>query len=261
MFRLLLDLGPFKIYSYGFMQFLAFLAGILLATKRAKKRGVDTNVIYDLAFWILVGGILGGRLWYVLEHFGYFRENLLEILQVWHGGMVIYGGLFLGFLTGFIYIKKNKLSFLKIADIVSPSITLGLFIGRIGCFLNGCCYGIESDRFGILFHDYSNCNLIPDAPVGIKVIPTQLIMSASALFLTFFLLLIDKRNKIVGAVFSWLMILYGVHRFSIDFLRHYEGSALIFRHLSLSQVFSLLLLLTGTVFLFFLNSKNKKTAH
>ncbi|MBN2363202.1 prolipoprotein diacylglyceryl transferase [candidate division WOR-3 bacterium] len=260
MFRLLLDLGPFKIYSYGFLQFLAFLAGILLATKRAKKRGVDTNVVYDLAFWILVGGILGGRLWYVLEHFGYFRENFWEVLQVWHGGMVIYGGLFLGFLTGFIYIKKNKLGFLKIADIVSPSITLGLFIGRIGCFMNGCCYGVESDRFGILFHDYSNCNLIPDAPVGTKVIPTQLIMSASALFLTFFLLLIDKRNKIVGAVFSWLMILYGVHRFSIDFLRHYEGSALIFRHLSLSQVFSLLLVLTGTVFLFFLNSKNKKTA-
>lgn len=255
MFRLLIDLGPFKIYSYGFMQFIAFLAAILLANKRAKKYGLDPNTVYDLAFWTLIGGIAGGRIWYVIEHFGYFKDNLLEALQVWHGGMVIYGGLFLGFLCGLIFIKKKGLSFLKVADVVSPSITLGIFIGRIGCFLNGCCYGIQSDRFGIVFHDYSNCSMIPDAPVGVKVIPTQIIMSLSALLLTFFLLLVDKKKKVIGETFSWLLVFYGTHRFSIDFLRHYEGSALVFRYLSLSQVFSALLIITGVSLLIYLRSK------
>lgn len=258
MFRLLLDLGPIKIYSYGFMQFLAFLAGILLANKRASKNGVSPSLIYDLSFWVLIGGVAGGRLWYVFEHFDYYRANPFEIIQVWHGGMVIYGGLILGFLAGFIFLKKNKIGFLKIADIVAPSVTLGISIGRIGCFLNGCCYGIQSEKIGIVFHDYSNSGLIPDAPVGIKVIPTEIFMSISALLLTFYLLLLDRRKASQGETFCWLTIFYGVHRFSIDFLRHYEGFALIFKYITLSQFFSLLLIATGIVLLSSISLKNKK---
>ncbi len=247
MFREIIQLGPIHIYTYGFMQFLAFIAGIFLSVKRAKKYEIDKNVIFDLAFWILIGGIAGGRIWYIIEHFSFYQNNLASIFYVWEGGLVISCGLLLGFITGFVYIKKNKLSFLELADIVSPAILLGIAIGRIGCFLNGCCYGMESDKLGIIFHDRSYCQLPTEVPSGIKVIPTQIYSSVSAFFFTVFLLLLDKRKKYYGETFSWLLVFYGVHRFSIDFLRFYEGKATLLKFITLSQALSIILILTGII--------------
>ncbi|KQC14823.1 MAG: hypothetical protein APR63_13285 [Desulfuromonas sp. SDB] len=247
MFREILHLGPIHIYSYGFMQFLAFLGAILLAVKRCKRYQVDKNVIFDLAFWILIAGILGARFWYVIEHFDLYKNNPASIFYIWEGGLVIYGGLLLGFIAGWYYLNKHKLSFWTIADLVAPSITLGIFIGRIGCFLNGCCYGIPSEKLGIVFTDHSSCQLPPEAPVGTAVIPTQIYSSVSALFLTLFLLLVDRRKNQHGQTFSWLLIFYSIHRLAIDFLRHYEGKAVILKFLTLSQTLSVVLLIAGLI--------------
>lgn len=257
MFREIVHIGPIHIYSYGLMQFLAFAVAIFVGIKRGKKYNIDKNTIFDLAFWVLIGGITGARIWYVIEHFKDYQDNLISIFQIWNGGLVIYGGLIFGFIFALIFIKKNKLNFWEIADTVSPSIFLGLFIGRIGCFLNGCCYGMESDTLGIIFHDYSNCQLYPDAPIGIAVIPTQIYSSISALFFFVYLMLLSRRVIRTGEVFSWLLIFYGVHRFSVDFLRHYDGKALILKYLTLSQTMSVFLIITGIIILIFKNEYGK----
>ena len=112
---------------------------------RARLAGISAEQIYDLGPWLILGGIVGGRVLYVIS---YWREQFAqnpfpEIFMVQHGGLVFYGGLIGATLAGMFYIHRKKLPLWKIADIVAPSIALGSAFGRIGCLMNGCCYGRE----------------------------------------------------------------------------------------------------------------------
>jgi prolipoprotein diacylglyceryltransferase len=132
------------IYGYGVMLFLAFVACTWLASRRARKEGINPEHIHDLALYILAGGILGARIVFYLQYPEQF-SSFFDFFAIWNGGLVFYGGLF-GGLVGyaiayFRVIKKHNLSGWKIADIAAPCLALGLCLGRIGCLLNGCCYG------------------------------------------------------------------------------------------------------------------------
>jgi phosphatidylglycerol:prolipoprotein diacylglycerol transferase len=129
------------IYGFGLMLFLAFVACMWLAGRKAEKEGIAKERLQDLAIWIFVGGILGARLVYMLQ----YGRPWSEFFQIWQGGLVFYGsaiggvaGYFLGY---FLIIRRYGLSSWKVADIAAPAAALGLCIGRIGCLLNGCCYG------------------------------------------------------------------------------------------------------------------------
>jgi phosphatidylglycerol:prolipoprotein diacylglycerol transferase len=132
------------IYGYGLMLFLAFVACTWLASRRARKEGINPEYIHDLALYILAGGILGARIVFYMQYPEQF-SSFLDFFAIWNGGLVFYGGMFGGlFGYGIAYyrvIKKHKLSGWKIADIAAPCLALGLCLGRIGCLLNGCCYG------------------------------------------------------------------------------------------------------------------------
>ena len=131
----------FPVYSYGFMLMVAFFAAITIARWRARKEGLDPNKITDLGIYIVCAGILGARVFYVIQYFENYRDNLFSIFKVYEGGLVYYGGLFAAIVTLFVFARKHHLSFFNILDIVTPSTILGLGFGRIGCFLNGCCFG------------------------------------------------------------------------------------------------------------------------
>jgi phosphatidylglycerol:prolipoprotein diacylglycerol transferase len=151
------DLG-LPIRGYGVMVLLGVVSGVWLAVCRAKKRGFDVELIFNLALWLFLGGIIGARLFYVVEYWSsqFYRVNenggfdfvatLRAVLNIAQGGLVIYGALIGGGAAGLLFwLRHRDLPMLRIADVIAPSMALGLGIGRIGCFLNGCCFGGVSD--------------------------------------------------------------------------------------------------------------------
>ncbi len=132
------------IYGYGLMLFLAFVACTWLASRRARKEGINPEYIHDLALYVLAGGILGARILFYMQYPEQF-SSWVDFFAIWNGGLVFYGGLLggvVGYAIGYFrIIKKHDLSGWKIADIAAPCLALGLCLGRIGCLLNGCCYG------------------------------------------------------------------------------------------------------------------------
>lgn len=202
----LLDLGFLKIYSWGFMVAVAFIVATILSAKEAKRKKIDHEKIYSLLIYIIIGAIIGSRIGYLLFDLNNIA-NFLDIFKFWEGGLSFHGGFVGGILSGFFYVKKNRLNFWEIADVIAPSIPLAQAIGRIGCFLRGCCYGIETALpWGINY-------------LGETRHPTQ-IYSSIALFLIFIFLSKQKYKKnFNGALFLTYIIIYSVFRFFIEFIR------------------------------------------
>ncbi|HYO23409.1 MAG TPA: prolipoprotein diacylglyceryl transferase family protein [Lacipirellulaceae bacterium] len=139
------------IRSYGVLMLLGIIGGVGLTIHRAVQAGLAADDILSLALWVVPGGAIGGRLFYVIQYWGErirepdFWGTLRNVLAFTEGGLVVYGA-FLGAMAGFaLYVRRNKLPPLAMADLVAPGMMVGLSLGRIGCLLNGCCYGGESD--------------------------------------------------------------------------------------------------------------------
>jgi len=139
------------IRGYGVMLLIGISSGVGMAIYRARQGGLDSEIILSMAIWLVVCGVIGARLFYVIEYWDEkfagksVRDTLLEILNIPQGGLVIYGG-FLGAMAGFTaFVRKHKLPLLAMADLIAPSMMIGLAFGRIGCLLNGCCYGGQTD--------------------------------------------------------------------------------------------------------------------
>lgn len=137
--------------GYGVMLLVGITSGVGIAMYRARQGGLDPEIILSLAIWLVVCGVVGARLFYVTEYWDQSfagkspRDTLLEIANIPEGGLVIYGGL-IGAAFGFVvFVLKHRLPLLAMADLIAPSMAIGLALGRVGCFLNGCCYGGETD--------------------------------------------------------------------------------------------------------------------
>ncbi|MGE3063015.1 MAG: prolipoprotein diacylglyceryl transferase [bacterium] len=268
MFREILHINGFTLTSYGLMQALAFAAGLIVLNIMSKKEKIDKDRLYDMAIWIIIGGIAGARIWFVAENFYVYKNDILAILKVWEGGMVFYGGFIGGFLAGLVYLKRNHLDIEQVGDITIPAFSLGIFIGRIGCFLNGCCYGKVSYSCGVSFpkdspayFEQMSSGAIPhNAPSSLPVIPTQLIESFSCLIIFVLLIYMYNRRKFKGEIFYSFFVLYGTERFLLDYLRFYSKEAMIFKIFSLSQVTSLILIISGFLMLLSSYKRNKAKA-
>jgi phosphatidylglycerol:prolipoprotein diacylglycerol transferase len=153
--------GPPKglpIRGYGVMLLVAVVAGVGLAIREARRVGLDSETILSLAFYAFLGGILGARLFYIIEYWPQFRREsiaatLAAAINVTEGGLVVYGSLLGGLATGLWFVRRRRLPPLAMADLIAPSLLLGLALGRIGCLLNGCCHGgvCHQEPWGITF--------------------------------------------------------------------------------------------------------------
>jgi phosphatidylglycerol:prolipoprotein diacylglycerol transferase len=247
MHRILFQIGPVIVYSYGFMFALAFILGLVLAQARARKQGIDPNKILDLVFSILVSSIIGARAFFVAINWQYYKSDPLDIFKVWEGGLVFYGGFILAFCVAFRFMRKSGLPAWKIADIMSPSAALGIALGRIGCFLNGCCYGRVSEPWGVSFPGRENPpafaqqvvdGLIPSSAVcSLPVLPTQLYSALHGLLIFAALLILEKYKRFDGFMFWVLVLLYSLGRFFLEGIRYYETSFLM-GSFTVSQVIS-----------------------
>ena len=270
MYRYLFRIGDFQLPAYGVMAVIGYLVGMYLANKEAIRNKIQPLMIQSLSMWIIVGMLLGGRIWYVWENWNQFAASPLSIFKLWEGGMVFYGGFIGGFTGGILFIKIAKLPLAKVMDIMAPGIAIAVGIGRIGCFLNGCCYGRVTDSpIGVCFPsrwtppaywDHLQRGLIPNgASNSLPVIPTQLISTLNLLIIFGILWKIRKKKVFNGFLFTLFIGLYGLHRLIIDFYRQYSGNALILKYLTLSQVLSIFMIITSiTVIIIALKRKQNQ---
>ncbi len=226
MFPTVLRIGNLHIYSYGVMLFISFVLGIAVVEHRAKKFGVDPKKVTDLALWVLLAVVVGSRLFYVAFHWQEFSNDLVGIIAFWRGGLaglMFYGGFIGGIIAGVLFVRLNKLPVRKLMDAVTPAIMLGEGFTRIGCFLNGCCFGVPtSGACGMVFPSHSPAGA---TFLGQTIHPTQLYSSAAGFLLFLFALWLERRHLKPGVLSAIMLVLYSFFRFGIDFVRYYENSA------------------------------------
>ncbi len=143
MYPILFSYGPFHIYTYGFFLALAFICSMYMAGREAKRRGERPEQIYDLSFYCILAAIVGSRIFDVILKWDYFAAHPLEIFMLWKGGLAFQGGLILGLATMLFYIYRHQMPLWTTMDIMALATPLGQFIGRLGCFMAGCCFGRE----------------------------------------------------------------------------------------------------------------------
>lgn len=252
MYPELIRIGPVVIGSYGLMLAIAFIVGIFVTTKLSEQRNIDGDRVLNLCFIILVSAIIGSRLLYVVTHLDEFRGRwLYTFLPVQPDGSIGLNGLI--FLGGFIgallaslwYVRRRDIPPFKMADSVAPALALGLFFGRIGCFLNGCCFGKECDAaWGMQFPIESPAGFI----MGDAVIhPTQLYSSGYALLIFGVLMYLNRKKIAEGWLAASFLVLYGVARFVVDFFRYYEQEMIVIGGLDWNQIISLCMIAGGLV--------------
>jgi phosphatidylglycerol:prolipoprotein diacylglycerol transferase len=224
-------IGPFTIYSYGLALVVAFMVSSALAVMQAKRQNFNPEAIFNFAFIVFISGIIGARIFYIIENLGFYLKRPLEIIMLQRGGLSWFGGLLFGLSCAILYLKKNKLPVYKTLDLVAPFVALGQAIGRIGCLLNGCCFGKES-RFGIYFPVHKAF-----------LIPTQayasLILLVSFIFLRF---MQERPHKDGQIIFSYLLF-YSLKRFFIEFWRA-DNPAVLFG-MTLFQIISIVIFCTS----------------
>lgn len=251
MYPILFRLGGLTIYAYGFFVAIGFVAGVVLANLKARKKGIPFDRVVDLFFYSVLSAILGSRILFVLLHLSVYRENPLEVFRIWEGGLVFYGGLILAIGVSLAYLKWHRLPIWKWADLFSPSIALGLFFGRMGCFFAGCCYGKETSLFwGVTF---TNPNSL--ARLNVPLHPTQLYEAGSSLAIFFFLNWMGGKKAFDGQIFWFFLFLYSGARFFIEVLRDDPRGFIFGDLLSTSQGVGILLAMISIFMLFYLKRK------
>ncbi len=255
MHPVLFRLGRFELNSYGVMLALSFLLGIYWAAHRAKRRGLERNHVMDLSLFIVVSAIIGSRLMYVVTHLEEFRGHWMDTFNPFQSsgkigiaGTTMLGGVLLALITVILFCWIKKVSFLKIADVMAPSFALGIFLTRIGCFLAGCCFGRACNLpWGVEFPVGSIPFSVPELQ-GAHIHPTQLYSSLYGLVIMLILVVLDRRPRFNGFLLCVFFMLYGISRFSVDFVRYYETSqtfSFAGATLTFNQGISLLMFLAG----------------
>ena len=214
-------LGGVRIYTYGVLVALAFMVGSYWTTHEAKiapkPAAITPDQVLDLSFYIILAALAGSRVLYIIVDWDRYASHPLDVLKIWEGGLVFYGGLIGAMLISLWYFKKHRLRFLKVADLFMPGVALGHAIGRLGCLSAGCCYGRESQGFplSIIFPQ----NHFSLAPAGVSLFPSQLMESATALAIFFTLIFMRKKKKFDGQIFLSYIVLYGISRSILEVFR------------------------------------------
>lgn len=220
MYPVVCKIGLFTVYSYGLMLAVAFLVGSFLASKEAERQGIDSGVIFNLAFIVFISGIIGSRFLYIIQNLSYYLKNPLEMFMLQRGGLSWFGGLFLGIICASLYLKRQRLPIYKTLDLVIPFVALSQAIGRIGCLLNGCCFGLT-------------------------LIPTQVYSSLILIIIFVILRFLQARAHPAGEIFFVYLLLYSLKRFFLEFFR--QNNEIIFFGLTLFQILSILTFVIGTI--------------
>ena len=199
---------------------IAFITGATLAAKEAKRQGLNPDDIFNLCFVAFISGVLGGRIFYVLENLKVYLANPLEIIMFQHGGLAVFGGIIAGVISAVIFLKRKKLPVLKTLDLLVPFVALAQAIGRLGCLLNGCCYGKTA-------------------------VPVQVYSSLLLVLIFLILRFFQAKPHKSGEIFFMYLLLYSLKRFFIEFWR--LDNPAVFMNLTLFQVLGAVVFLAAAI--------------
>lgn len=250
----LFSIGPFTVHGYGLMMAIAILTAYYMVEYRAKKKGLDYEKVFPLAIWAVIGGLAGAKLLYLLTRLPDLIADPSLIVHSLKDGFVVYGSIMGGILAAWIYCRKSKLNFLQMFDLIVPSLALAQGIGRIGCLLAGCCYGMPvsgRNPIGIVFHTSAY------APNDIPLLPTQIISSVLNFVHFGMLMLLSKKLKTNGQLAGCYLVFYSIGRFILEFFRGdlIRGNV---GSLSTSQFISIFMCLAGLLMVFGLPKLQKR---
>jgi phosphatidylglycerol:prolipoprotein diacylglycerol transferase len=219
MHPILIKLGPLTLHSYGFFMALGVGLALWFIYRQAKAQALDAGRLLDAAFYIMIVSLVGAKLILLIGNFSYYLSNPKEIFWVARSGGVFQGGLAFGIVFALWYFRRKKIPTWKVADIAAPALALGHALGRIGCFMAGCCYGKECLLpWGTMFHSEYAHNLTR-LPLNSPLHPVQL-YEAALNFVNFLVLTVALRKKSFdGQVFSLYVINYSVIRYITEFFR------------------------------------------
>lgn len=249
MYNDLFSIGPVTVHGYGLMIAIGILLAYSLAVYRAKKQALDDEPIFSILICAVFFGFLGAKLLYLITVLDDVLKNPKQLLEI-ADGFVVYGGIISGIIAVLIYCKIKKLNLLAYLDLIMPSVALAQGFGRIGCFLAGCCYGVEThNAFSVTFHNSAY------APNNVPLFPSQLVSSGLNFIHFIILSLIAKRTKKPGIVTAFYLIFYSIGRFGIEFFRGdlLRGSV---GQLSTSQFISIFVFAAGILMLFICKKKS-----
>ena len=236
MYNEILTIGPVTIHGYGLMIGLGVMAALLLGDYRAKKFGLNGDHIYGMTFSAVILGFVAARILFILTEWENFLQNPMHYLA--GAGFVVYGGIIGGALTIYVFCKIKKIDVLSYLDLMIPSVALAQALGRVGCFLAGCCYGKETDSWlGVVF---TNSDF---APNGVKLLPTQLFMAGGDLIIMAVLLWYAAKRPMRGRTSMLYLIMYSIGRFFVEFLRNDDRGTV--GMLSTSQFIAIFVLAAG----------------
>lgn len=232
MHPILFHAGPWPVYSYGVLLSLSVVSGLLLAQRRARRIGVPPRAVFRMVLVILAAGIFGSHALYVAVNATAYSDPLAALFfldqgRFRPGGLVMNGGVIAALGVLLAYIRLSRLPLWGTLDALAPSFALGIFLTRIGCFLNGCCYGIPSDGlFGVTFPPHSPAGQFQRAGFAapVPVHPAQLYCAACGLGIFVLLLVVERRCRpFEGATVLLALLAYAAARFAVEFVRHDAG--------------------------------------
>lgn len=220
MWPILFSWGPITIHSYGALVALGFLAGYGWTVHMGRRSNISDALVLDLVWVLLLSGILGARLLYVLFNIHFFAGHPLDIFKIWQGGLVWYGGLITAALAGGLWTRWKKIPLGLAADICAPGAALGHALGRLGCFAAGCCYGKSADiPWAVVFTHSESLG-----PLDTPLHPTQIYEALLNLVLWCALSITALRGSAVwlgrGRLAAAYVFLYGAIRLAVEFFRN-----------------------------------------
>ena len=240
MHPILLTVGPFELYTYGALLAVAFLLGIYLATREAKRVGLSAELIADIGIVVILSAIVGARLFYIVFYdLQYTIEHPGELLKLRQTGLVFYGGFIFGIGSSLIYCRLKRAPIRLVLDVAAPSIAIGQAVGRIGCLMSGCCYGKPGSvpwaiKLPLLEHTRH---------------PTQIYESIGAFGIFLVLMWFRKRKTADGQVIWLYVAMYAVLRLVLEAFRGDNPQILL--GLTISQIISALVFLAAATLAFF----------
>jgi len=252
MHPILFNLFGKDIYTYGIMAALGFLCSILTWVWMSRHEQHAPGFAADLGFWLMTSGIVGSRLAYVIANWAYYRTAPLEIFRIDQGGLIFYGGLILASIALIVFARRHKIPLWHMADFAIPGLAIGHALGRVGCFLNGCCYGRPAgdSACGVVYPPICEPGRLFE---GIPLYPVQIIESACLIVIWLALLFAYSRRKRDGVVFALYLMLYPPCRFFLETMRGDERQGWF--QLDVAQATSIALFLAGVALFIFLPKK------
>ncbi|HEY5175470.1 MAG TPA: prolipoprotein diacylglyceryl transferase [Terriglobales bacterium] len=243
----LFHIGNFGLPTYGLMAALGLIFGLMLIVKLGREQGLDPDKLWNLGIIAILSGIVGAKILMILVDLGYYRENPGAIfsLSTFQAGGVWSGGFVLALALCIWYMRRNNLPVLRTCDVFAPGLALGHAFGRVGCFAAGCCWGRETHvPWAVTFHN-PLANEIVGTPLNVPLHPTQLYEMVVELCNCLFLVWLIRRKKFEGEIIGTYMIIYGVARYFIEFVRGDPGRGEFMGFMSGTQAIALCLVIGG----------------